>query len=91
MKKGLAPASSFIPHPSSLMAQQLRQMACLDAQSPAMQPAADVQQATHVAGDDGVRAGAFNGVQLALEHRAGNVAHLHGEQPAEAAALLRAG
>ena len=61
------------------------------AAAPPPQAAGDVHQATHVGRDHGARPGGLDRVQLALEHRARNGAHLHGEQAAEAAAGLGVG
>ena len=60
-----------------------------DVASATMQAAVDVHQAAVVAGGDDLGVGAEDGIELFIEHRAGDVGVLDGEGSAEAAALLR--
>ena len=60
------------------------------AASAAMQAAVDVHQAAVVAGGDDLGVSAEDGVELLIEHGAGDVGIFDGEGAAEAAALLEA-
>src|SRR5207245_4365844 len=79
------------PPSSQRLVDQLCEMLCLDRGFPAVQAAFEVEQASEVAAHEAVGARRRDRCELPVQHAAGDVGVLDGEEAAEAAAFLRLG